>query len=471
MQKIILLAFISLGYTRLSFKEGHYDYSDIYKSEGSFPKGTKCKKVDAQQLDPLFDDSQVIYSGYLSVFENSNSSLGFIFYGSQKAKQESELENYPTLIWLNGGPGSSSQLGNFMELGPLLMQKNGSLTKNKYAWNTEYNMIFVDQPIGTGLAYVERQSEVPTNQEQIGDQFLYALKQFLFDAKGCVEQQHVGGLSRSPWFIFGESYAGKYVPTIAKAILDYNLNAQKQIPLKGIGIGDPFTDPYSVIAEYAAYSFNLGLIDIQERMKVDSILAYGLAELNKGNTLGARDAFEESLDIIITQSGGMNVYNVLQYGNYGETEDKVEEYLNNIKVVNEFGFSDDWKYKISNDDDGPVQKALKYDFMLRDVIETVEQVVQQIPFLIYNGQNDLICSTPGTLRWVYDLKYEKIQEYRDKDFEVLKIIGTNKIVGYQKSAGNLELVLINNAGHLVPTDQPEASLQMVTTFVDKHKGK
>lgn len=42
------------------------------------------------------------------------------------------------------------------------------------------------------------------------------------------------------------------------------------------------------------------MIDIQERMQVDSILAYGLTELNKGNTLTARDAFEESLDIIIT---------------------------------------------------------------------------------------------------------------------------------------------------------------------------
>lgn len=35
-------------------------------------------------------------------------------------------------------------------------------------------------------------------------------------------------------------------------------------------------------------------------MKVDSILAYGMTELNKGNSLAARDAFEESLDIIIT---------------------------------------------------------------------------------------------------------------------------------------------------------------------------
>ena len=80
----------------------------------------------------------------MSVYENSNAALGFIFYGSQKAKSEAELADYPTIIWLNGGPGSSSQLGNFMELGPLLIQANGTFAKNKYAWNTEYNVMFVD---------------------------------------------------------------------------------------------------------------------------------------------------------------------------------------------------------------------------------------------------------------------------------------------------------------------------------------
>lgn len=50
------------------------------------------------------------------------------------------------------------------------------------------------------------------------------------------------------------------------------------------------------------------------------------------------------------------------------------------------------------------------------------------------------------------MNYAKIEEYRNKDFEVTKLTGTERIVGYYKSAGNLELALINNAGHLVPTD-------------------
>lgn len=53
----------------------------------------------------------------------------------------------------------------------------------------------------------------------------------------------------------------RYVPSIAQAILRFNKDATTKVPLKGIGIGDPFTDPYSIEAEYASYAYNLGLID------------------------------------------------------------------------------------------------------------------------------------------------------------------------------------------------------------------
>jgi len=53
-----------------------------------------------------------------------------------------------------------------------------------------------------------------------------------------------------------------------------------------------------------------------------------------------------------------------------------------------FGFSAEWVYKISNGDDvteGPVTKALKSDFMKRDCVGRVENVLKSLPFLIYNG--------------------------------------------------------------------------------------
>ena len=46
-----------------------------------------------------------------------------------------------------------------------------------------------------------------------------------------------------PFFPFGESYAGKFVPTIAKKIDAENPTADIKINLAGLGIGDGFMSP------------------------------------------------------------------------------------------------------------------------------------------------------------------------------------------------------------------------------------
>lgn len=69
---------------------------------------TSCNMID---LNAKYNYPGIAASGYLTVGKN-NSALAFLFYGKKDVRESGQLRNYPTVLWLNGGPGSSSQLGN-----------------------------------------------------------------------------------------------------------------------------------------------------------------------------------------------------------------------------------------------------------------------------------------------------------------------------------------------------------------------
>ena len=73
----------------------------------------------------------------------------FWFFESRK-----DPSNAPLSIWLNGGPGSSSMLGLLVENGPCFINPDSnSTTLNEWSWNNEVNMLYLDQPAQVGFSY------------------------------------------------------------------------------------------------------------------------------------------------------------------------------------------------------------------------------------------------------------------------------------------------------------------------------
>ena len=74
-------------------------------------------------------------------------------------------EKQRTVIWLNGGPGCSSMDGAFMEIGPYRVMEDEKLVHNNGSWHEFANLLFVDQPVGTGFSYVDSNAYLHELQE------------------------------------------------------------------------------------------------------------------------------------------------------------------------------------------------------------------------------------------------------------------------------------------------------------------
>ena len=67
--------------------------------------------------------------------------------------------------------------GALMEIGPYRVTKDGKLRLQDGSWDEFANVLFVDQPVGTGFSYADTNSYVH-EMDQMADQMVQFLKAF-----------------------------------------------------------------------------------------------------------------------------------------------------------------------------------------------------------------------------------------------------------------------------------------------------
>jgi carboxypeptidase D len=109
---------------------------------------------------------------HIEVDAEHNGNLFFWHYENRHI-----ADRQRTVLWLNGGPGCSSMDGAMMEIGPYRVRGGGQLEYNNGSWDEFANLLFVDQPVGTGFSYVNTDSYL-TGLEQMADHMMLFLEKW-----------------------------------------------------------------------------------------------------------------------------------------------------------------------------------------------------------------------------------------------------------------------------------------------------
>ncbi|KAI5014446.1 hypothetical protein ZWY2020_055836 [Hordeum vulgare] len=163
--------------------------------------------------------------------------LFYFFFESRRHKKED-----PVVIWLRGGPSCSSELALFYENSPFHIADNMSLLWNEFGWDQESNLIYVDQPTGTGFSYSFDSHDTRHNEAGVSND--------LYDFLQYVEND---------FYITGESYVGHYIPSFATRVYKGNKNNE------GIHINLKYK-------AYTDYALDMGLITQSEFNKINKVV-------------------------------------------------------------------------------------------------------------------------------------------------------------------------------------------------------
>jgi len=413
-----------------------------------------------------------MHAGHVEVDPDNNGNIFFWHFQNRHIANRQR-----TVIWLNGGPGCSSMDGALMEIGPYRLKDDHTLEYNNGSWDEFANLLFVDQPVGTGFSYVNTNSYLHELSD-VAAQFITFLEKWL---QLFPEYEH------DDIYLAGESYAGQYIPYFAKAILERNQKMSSpsgtEWSLKGLLIGNGWISPWEQYQSYLPFAYKENLL--VKGSKISQELE-GLQSIcvNSLNAPDARDKVEipECEHILaefhrLTQDSSHQCYNMYDVRlrdefpscgmNWPPDLADITPYLQRNDVMNSLHINPDkstgWE---------ECSGAVGSNLITKESVPSIQflpaLLESGIPILLFSGNKDHICNHIGTEQLIHNLKWNGGAGFetspgvwaprRDWTFE-------GEPAGYYQQARNLTYVLFYNASHMVPFDVSRRTRDMLDRFM------
>ena len=447
---------------------------------------------------PNYNYHNLMYSGYLKA--GTYKYFHYIYHVA-----DSDPEHKPLVLWLNGGPGCSSLDGWAAEHGPQTIKKGSDeFTENLYSWNKAANMIYLESPGGVGFSYIDSSvlSELAVDDEITAQDNLNALIDFF---------NKFSELRDYDFYISGESYAGVYVPTLARLILLYNekVPATKRIKLKGIMVGNGVADwTYDTEPALFDFVFTHHLISYELRLEFNQYCKekYDEEQCNKIkekineliNDVNIYDILQDCeksstndgdnssnnfyynyapwmfknknkskpknfLEILKENSDNIIKKNTIQFNNKYNLDPpcidvrNITKYLNQIEVKNALHVNPDITFELCSEDINN-----RYGVLEKGSIWVYPMLLGKIRIMIYSGDTDMAVPFNGNQECIKNLRLEIKKPWRQ-----WRAYNDNENVsGYRIVYDGLTFATVKGTGHMVPQWKPKEALYLFEKFLN-----
>ncbi|XP_039764469.1 venom serine carboxypeptidase-like [Pararge aegeria] len=400
---------------------------------------TSEARLAASVNSSYFVPGIVSYAGYLTVNEEFNSNL-FFWYFPVMNKPVNET---PLILWLQGGPGSSSMYGLFEELGPYTVTKDLKVQAKEHSWSKDHSLLFIDNPVGTGFSFTDSDDGYSTNQTTIGENLYKALQQFF---------QIFPELRKAPLILAGESYAGKHVPSLAIQI-HWHKNKSQPINLQGLAIGNGYVDPVT-LQTFSYVAKEMGILDDDKANDLRKIEENVVKCINEQKLNQAFEYQSDAMESLHINTLLPNPYNILS--NEMDLGGWYVMFLQKPEVRRALHVGNS-----TFDNFGKVYQNLVPDFM-NSAKGWLEELLDHYRVLMYNGHLDTVVAYHPSVNTYNSLSFADADKYKNSIREVW--IEDDTVAGYHKRAGNFWEVMVRNAGHMVPIDRPAEALKLISAF-------
>ncbi|KAJ2729309.1 Cell death protease [Coemansia sp. BCRC 34962] len=409
------------------------------------------------QEGPEFDSLEQ-YAGQIPVKSAKDNMFFWLVTNTTNTHNKDKL-----IVWLNGGPGCTSLDGVFLENGPYKFDGPNRLRFRDYSLSQQFDVLYIDQPYGTGFSVAKTESYAKTFKES-SQTLLEFLRRFYAVFPEFRQRQ---------LYVAGESEAGTYIPYLAEAIL--KMPTPERFALSGLMIGNGWIDPLPMYMSYTEVLSRHGLLSPSVSSSMLK-LADSCAREFKRAPQPVHTEVCEHIPMVFLNEGGPSPGMCYNMYDLRLTDTKPSCGMNwpsDIGIYTEYLNREDVQRSINVRTPPTVwtecsdlpNKKLKHDDTPPAIIPLRDALDLGVPVLLFVGKEDYLCNYVGTEWSIGNLTWAGGKGFRRSAVKSeWKINGQN--VGHVESDRGLTYALIYNASHMVGVDKPREILDVFTAFTN-----